>query len=186
MRRNWRQVSLLRRSNVTKVKPTVPTARLPALSGYVKLFPWLSNGLRMLLTRTIALRVSCRSSSDTTNVVKYKYFMILSIDMRALLCIIFGAFSLLLGQAYKSYTSDSEAKRSAIAKADFRDLNVTIAQHQFLLQNGLSPGARVHIRGSDGFRNLTLRWEKYKKPDFAIAVAVGTEDDVVQTVCATY
>ena len=49
----------------------------------------------------------------------------------------------------------------------------------------LSPEAVVYTKEDNEFLDLTLRWQKYKSPTFAVAVAVACEDDIVRTVCET-
>lgn len=56
---------------------------------------------------------------------------------------------------------------------------------QDALKDTLSPAAQVYTRGQDGFEDLTSRWQKYRKPNFALAVAVAVENDVADTVSYT-
>ena len=46
----------------------------------------------------------------------------------------------------------------------------------------LSSGAEVSTRGEAGFDKLTQRWQKYASPDFDVATAIDSEQDVVETV----
>lgn len=58
----------------------------------------------------------------------------------------------------------------------------TVGKHAGLSAS-LSPNARIYDRGSQGYKDLTLRWQTYRKPDFDAVVAVAEEDDVAKTVC---
>jgi hypothetical protein len=49
----------------------------------------------------------------------------------------------------------------------------------------LSPQARIYLPGSSGFNETSQRWSALQAPRVNISVAVGTEDDVVETVSTT-
>ena len=46
----------------------------------------------------------------------------------------------------------------------------------------LSSGAEVFTHGETGFDQLTRRWQKHGSPGFDVAVAIDSEQDVVETV----
>lgn len=46
----------------------------------------------------------------------------------------------------------------------------------------LSSAAGVYNRGQDEFDELTLRWQRYRSPDFQISVSVASEEDIIKTV----
>ncbi|OAL54416.1 FAD-binding domain-containing protein [Pyrenochaeta sp. DS3sAY3a] len=46
----------------------------------------------------------------------------------------------------------------------------------------LSAGAKVHLRGEEGYVQRTKRWQYWKAPDFAAVVEVATAEDVSETI----
>lgn len=46
----------------------------------------------------------------------------------------------------------------------------------------LSPAAKIHLPGSNGFELVTDRWNSWQNPHFDIVVEVATEADVSHTV----
>lgn len=46
----------------------------------------------------------------------------------------------------------------------------------------LSAGAKVYLRGEEGYVQRTKRWQYWKAPDFGAVVEVATAEDVSQTV----
>lgn len=46
----------------------------------------------------------------------------------------------------------------------------------------LSPAAKIHLPGSNGFELATDRWNHWKSPHFDVVIEVFTEDDVAHSV----
>lgn len=63
-----------------------------------------------------------------------------------------------------------------------QSLGIEAISEMSTLAAKLSPQARIYLPGSSGFSQTSQRWSALQAPQVNISVAVGTEDDVVETV----
>lgn len=78
------------------------------------------------------------------------------------------------------------ADRQTFQSTSLHKLETSLTGYKYGdLSKRLSHQAGLHVRGSDGYDELTLRWQSYKKPDFDVVVAVATEQDIIETVRRT-